>query len=83
MELQMLALRPHVTGSRATIKAVEREQAEAVFVAADAEKRLTQPVKEACAVRGIPLTEILTMQELGRAASLQVAAAAAAVLKGN
>ena len=83
MELQTLALKPYVTGSRATVKAVERGQAEAVFVATDAEKRFTLPVKEACAARGIPLTEVPSMRELGRAARLQVNAAAAAVLKSS
>jgi len=83
MELQMLALKPHVTGSRATIKAIEGERVQAVFVAADAEKRVIQPIKEACAAHGIAFTEVPSMRELGQAACLQVSAAAAAVLKSG
>lgn len=81
MDVQLLATRAHVTGSRATLKAIEKRQAEAVFLAADAEKRVVQPLRDACAEQGITVTEVASMQELGQAARLQVPAAAAAVLK--
>ncbi|MCL2496489.1 MAG: ribosomal L7Ae/L30e/S12e/Gadd45 family protein [Clostridiales bacterium] len=80
MDVKLLASHPHVTGSRATLKAVEKGQAMAVFLAADAEKRVVQPLREACLLRGVEVVEIPSMQHLGRAARLAVPAAAAALI---
>jgi len=80
MDVQLLASHPHVTGSRATLKAVEKGQAITVFIAADADKRIVQPLREACLRQGVAIVEEPSMQHLGRAARLEVPAAAAAII---
>lgn len=80
MTVDKLAEGTIVAGSRATLKAIEKGQAEYVFFAADAEKRVLQPILDACAKYQVKTVEVATMGELGKAARLQVATAAAARL---
>lgn len=67
-------------GANQTAKAIARGKAVEVFVAADADRRVLDPVIRAAAERGLGLTEVETMTALGRACGIAVGAAAAAVL---
>jgi large subunit ribosomal protein L7A len=67
-------------GAHQTTRAIERGQAREVFVAADADRRVVEPVVRAAAARGIGLVEVASMAALGRACGIAVGAAAAAVL---
>lgn len=51
-----------------------------VFVAQDADRRITEPVLRAARERGVEVVEIATMAGLGRACGIAVGAAAAAIL---
>ena len=68
-------------GQKQTLRAVRDDRAEAVFIAADAAEKVTGPVKETCALKGVGFTEVPTMKELGSACGIQIGAAAAALLK--
>ena len=68
-------------GIKQTLKAVRRGDVEAVYLAEDAEKRVLTPVVRACEEMDVPIRTAGTMQELGRAAEIEVGAAALAVLK--
>ena len=70
-------------GSKETLKAIEKGLASQVFIAKNAEKRVILPLIEACQQNQIPITEVETMDELGKACKITVKAAAAAQLKGN
>ena len=70
-------------GSKETLKAVENGLASQVFIAKNAEKRVTLPLIEACRQNQVPITEVETMEELGKACEITVKAAAAAVLIRN
>ena len=83
MTLETLAKLPHVTGTKQVAKAVSKGRAVCVFVASDADGRVTQPLKKLCDETGIELVETATMAELGRACSIDVASAAAAALAEN
>lgn len=73
---------PRVTvGTKQTLKALQAGNAAIVYVAQDAEDRVTTPVKRLAESRGVPLVEIATMAELGRYCRIEVGAATAAVLK--
>lgn len=67
-------------GANQTAKAITRGQAVEVFVAADADRLVVEPVVKAAADRGIGLIEVDSMTALGRACGIAVGAAAAAVL---
>jgi large subunit ribosomal protein L7A len=69
-----------VTGTKQTKKAVDNGKATHVFIAQDADERVTQPVSDACAAKAIPVTLVDTMDELGKACGIKVQAAMAAVL---
>ncbi|ACX52625.1 hypothetical protein Adeg_1530 [Ammonifex degensii KC4] len=73
--------RKKTVGSRQTLKAVERGQAKVVFVAADAESWVTEPIVQAAKERGIPVEVVPSMKELGRACGIEVNCASAAVLE--
>lgn len=69
-------------GTKQTVKAVEKGQAQLVFVAADAEERVVQPLLVLCQSRNVPVERVPSMQELGKACGIEVGAAAAAILAG-
>ena len=70
-------------GTNQTAKAIARGVAVEVFVAADADRRVVEPVVRAAADRGVGLIEVESMTALGRACGIAVGAAAAAVLVGE
>lgn len=70
-------------GTNQTTKAITRGVAAEVFVAADADRRVIDPVVRAAAERGVGLIEVESMTALGRACGIAVGAAAAAVLVGE
>ncbi|MCB6365240.1 ribosomal L7Ae/L30e/S12e/Gadd45 family protein [Intestinibacillus massiliensis] len=64
-----------VVGVKQSKKVIREGGAAAVFVAGDAEERVTRPILELCQELGVQVTEVPTMQELGRAAGIDVGAA--------
>ncbi len=70
-------------GTRQTLKALEDGSAEVVFVAKDAEARVVKPVEDLCRRNGTELVYVDYMSELGKYCSIDVGAAAAAVLRGR
>ncbi|MDI6631541.1 MAG: ribosomal L7Ae/L30e/S12e/Gadd45 family protein [Bacillota bacterium] len=78
---RLMRARKKAVGSKETLKAVERGQAKIVFVAKNAERRVTEPVVRACQARGTPVEEVASMRELGRACGISVNCASAAVIE--
>ncbi|MGI6345355.1 MAG: ribosomal L7Ae/L30e/S12e/Gadd45 family protein [Bacillota bacterium] len=70
-----------VVGVKQTQKAVQRDQTDWVVMARDADPRVLRELQELCQAKGIALHWVETMQELGKAAGIQVGSATAAVLK--
>ncbi len=68
-------------GVKQASKAVERNQAQLVFLALDAEGRVNLPLRELCLKKNVPVEEVATMAELGKACGIAVGASAVAVLK--
>ncbi len=68
-------------GLKETMKAVEKNLAEKVFIAKDADARLLMDLLRECEARGIQVLEVPTKKELGRICHVQVGAAAAARLR--
>ncbi|EEG77809.1 L7Ae/L30e/S12e/Gadd45 family ribosomal protein [Dethiobacter alkaliphilus] len=81
MDLENLKqARQTVTGTKQTQKAVECGKARHVFIARDADERVTRPIAQACGQKDIPVTVVETMDELGKACNIKVSAATAAIL---
>ena len=70
-----------VTGLRQTQKAVAKGLAARVYLACDADPRLTEPMEALCRASGIDVVTDYTMAQLGRACSIAVGTAAAAALE--
>ena len=73
--------RPRVVGVKQSRRAIREGRAVQVFLATNADPALTAPLAEMCATEGIPVEQEQTMEELGKAAGIQVGAAVVAVLR--
>ena len=70
-----------LVGSKQLRKALKNDRAAAVFLAENADPRLTDEICKCCGEAGIQPIWVPSMRELGRACGIDVGAAAAAVLK--
>ena len=70
-----------LVGIKQTTRALTKGKAQEVFVAADADERLTKPVADLCEAQHVTCTQVAAMQELGKACGIHAGAAAAAILK--
>ena len=73
---------PSVVGAKQVRKAVENGTAKKVFLAADADPRITEALKQLCAEKGVETGTVPAMKELGKACGISVGAAVAAILAG-
>ncbi len=80
MDTEYFKTAKKVVGVKQTARALEKGGVKKVFVAADADKRVVQPIADACAKVGVPVESVESMQELGRLCGIQVGAATVAVL---
>lgn len=71
--------RKKAVGAKQTLKAVGNGSALVVFVAKDADERITASILKECRDRGIPTETVDSMISLGRACGIQVGAAACAI----
>lgn len=78
--LEALSGAHKVVGVKQTKKALLEGAANGVYIAGDADDRVTGPIRRLCEASGIPVTECATMRELGEACGIEVGAAAAATL---
>ncbi|MGG0811868.1 ribosomal L7Ae/L30e/S12e/Gadd45 family protein [Paenibacillus alvei] len=68
-------------GTKQTLKMVEFDKAIEVYIAEDADERVTSKVVSLCEKKGIKLTYVSTMRDLGKACGIEVGAAVAAVVE--
>ena len=72
---------PRVVGFKQSRRAIREGRAVRVLLAADADPAITAPLAALCGEQNIPADSSFTMEELGRAAGIQVGAAAVTVLR--
>lgn len=70
-----------VVGLKQTRRAVKEGKAELVFIAADAELRITNRVRQECAEANVECLTAESMQVLGRRCGIHAGASTAAILK--
>ena len=70
-----------VVGVKQTAKALQKQTASGVFIAADAEDRITAPIKAECEKQNVDCLVVESMQALGKACGIHAGASAAAILK--
>ena len=69
---------PKVAGVKQTKRAIGDGRAVRVFLAEDADPRVTEPVEELCREKGIAVEHVPAMKELGAACGIAVGSAVAA-----
>jgi large subunit ribosomal protein L7A len=80
---RLKAAAQRAVGTNQTAKAISRGQARVVFVAQDADRRVTEPLLRSARERGMEVVEVPSMAALGRACGIAVGAAAAAILEAS
>ncbi|AMP20316.1 50S ribosomal protein L7Ae/L30e/S12e/Gadd45 [endosymbiont 'TC1' of Trimyema compressum] len=68
-------------GTKQTKKALQNSQLKAVYVAMDAEHKVTKPLVEIINKKGLPICWVETKYKLGKACGIEVGTAIAGVLK--
>lgn len=71
---------PKVVGVKQTKRAINDGKAARVFLAEDADPRVTGPIAVLCGERSIPVERVAQMKELGSACGIAVGSAVAALL---
>ena len=79
--MEALAGKEKVVGLKQVRRAVAAGRVRKVFLACDADPRLTEPAEELCQAAGIAVVTDYTMTQLGHACSIAVGTAAAAALE--
>ena len=69
-----------VTGAKQVTRALKNGSARRVYLAQDADPRVTEPVEQLCREAGVEIEAVPTMTELGVACGIAVGSAVAAVL---
>ena len=70
-----------VVGIKQLRKAVNAGTVKTVFLAADADPFLTDPIRVLCGEKSVAVVDVPTMAELGRACGISVSASAAGLLQ--
>ena len=78
---QVSGARRKVVGTKQTLKALEKGEAVLVLLAEDADAKISAPVAELAAAKGVKVSYIGTMSELGKMCGIKVKAAAAAIIE--
>lgn len=78
---RLVQARKKTVGTKQTQKAVEKGQILVVYIARDAEEKVTAPLVGLCKEKGIEVVFVDKMQELGEACGIKVGAASAAVIE--
>ncbi len=77
--LEDLRQRRKTVGLKQTMKAVEANKVQAVYVAKDADERLIAGIVEACREKNIQVHRAESMKLLGKACGIDVGTAVAAI----
>ncbi len=78
---RLLSARKITVGTKQTLKAIERGQAKAVYVALNADRHVVEPILQMSAVKGVPVFQVDSMQVLGKACYIDVGCATAAIIE--
>jgi large subunit ribosomal protein L7A len=79
--ISKLKTHKRVVGAKQVKRALYSSNAEMVFVADDAEKKVTKEIVELCNSKQIQIIHVNTMEDLGKACGIDINAAVAALLK--
>jgi len=70
-----------VVGAKQATKVIERNEAEVVYIAKDADERVVRRVLELAKEQAVPIVMVETMRQLGEACNVEVKTATAVIIK--
>lgn len=79
--MHRLHTQPKVVGVKQTLRAIQKEMVDVVYIAEDAQSHVTQKVIESAKERQIPMVMVDTMKKLGEFCQVEVQTATAAIVK--
>jgi large subunit ribosomal protein L7A len=79
--LELLKSRNKAIGIKQTLRAVENDAAGKVYIARDADEKVTGKLKEYCLSKAVEIEYVDTMKQLCKAAGIEVGASAVCLLK--
>ncbi len=79
--LRELMCQDKVVGVKQSRRAIREGRAERVLLASNADPALVEPIEQLCREREVDVDGRFSMEELGRAAGIQVGAAVVALLR--
>lgn len=77
---RLQAARKRMVGSKQTLKAIHRGHAKVVYVAANADKHVVDPIVQACSEKGVEVVQVDHVKTLGRACGIEVGCASAVII---
>ena len=79
--LTELTTQHKVTGAKQVTRALKNAKALRVFMAQDADPRVTEPIQDLCEDLGVDIEEVETLAQLGQACGIAVGSAVAALVE--
>ncbi len=79
--LSKLSESSKVVGAKQTKRALSGGTAVAVYLADDADPRVTEAIRELCVQQNVPTHDVPSMKELGQVCGIAVGAAVAALVQ--
>jgi large subunit ribosomal protein L7A len=79
--LDELKTAPKVIGAKQVGRALRSGQARRVYLADNADPRVTEPIEALCGQSDIPVERVSTMSQLGSACGIAVGSAVAAIVE--
>lgn len=80
---QLRQARRRAVGAKETLKRLDRGDVARVYIARDADDRVTYPVRSRAQALGVEVVVVDSMLILGRACGIEVGAATAALIRGG
>ncbi|WP_347489925.1 ribosomal L7Ae/L30e/S12e/Gadd45 family protein [Desulfoscipio sp. XC116] len=78
---RLQAAKEKTVGSKQTVKALKKNLAKVVYVADNADKHVAGPILKVCDEKKVPVIQVDSMKNLGKACGIKVDCAAAAIIK--
>jgi len=70
-----------VIGKKQTLRALQRNEAQRIYISKDADLHVTKPITDVCKEKNVEIIYFDSMKDLGASVGINVNAAAAAGLK--
>ena len=79
--MESLKTKDHVAGFKQSKKAIEKGEADLVYVARDADMHIVYPIERLCEENGVKIEYINNMKELAAAVGIDVPTAVVTIVK--